>query len=201
MEEAPEKTVPPLVLSQHVKERYAERIKGKDDKSSIAVFVAQNEDMIFQNISKMIEYGNLVYTGRSFNKDNNKTVNVYLCHLWILHVDKDTNTVITMYPVDLGLGDDFNKEYVELLKAKIKAETEKWQELKEKAAKQNEEFREIIDSNESHIKDCRKTIKSLEEQNEDYRSLISSSNAQADMAENSVREIIAKLIGKKNFVS
>lgn len=188
---------PSIVLSQHVKERYAERIKGKEDKSSIGVFIAQNEDRILSDISKMIEFGDLIYTGRSFTKDNKKTVCIYLCHLWILHIDKDSNTVITLYNIDLGLGDDFNKEYVEKIKTRILEETAKWDECKENAAKTKVDYQELIESNETVIKDYKKVINSLEEQNEDYRSLILSANTQVDIAENTVREIIARFIGKK----
>jgi len=189
----------PLVLSQHVKERYAERIRGKEDKSAIGVFVAQNEERIFNDISKMLEYSKLVYTGKTFAKDSNKITNVYLCHQWIIHVDRDSNVVITLYPIDLGLGEDFNRDYVDRLILKIEEATKEWDEEKEKSSKEVEGYKDLIAVNESTIQDYKKTLKSLEEQNEEYKALIISSNARVSVAENKVREIIAKLIGKKDF--
>ena len=41
--------MPDLTISQHAKERYAERIKDINDRSTIAVYVVQNEFGIFDS--------------------------------------------------------------------------------------------------------------------------------------------------------
>ena len=51
-------------VSKHAKERYTERIMEKATSNEINTFLVQNEDKIINNINKMIQYGELIYTGK-----------------------------------------------------------------------------------------------------------------------------------------
>lgn len=191
-----------VVLTQHIKERYAERLRDKKDKSSIAIFIAQNEERIQKDIEKMLEFGEIIYSGKTFQTSksgNNGIVDIYLCHLWILHVDRDTNTVITMYPIDLGLGKEFNDSYVQKVKEKISDLTAERDKVLEDVRKENDDLLELINENDAQIKDHTKIAKSLQEQNDTYRDMISLNNSKVSVAEDSLRLVISKLIGKKAF--
>ena len=195
--------MPDLTISQHAKERYAERIKDINDRSTIAVYVVQNEEKITNDISKMIEYGELLYSGKNItNQSNNKLetfISVYLNGLWIIIVDKNKNQVITLYPIDLGIDDELNHIFVDKLKDKIKKATEYYEETKNTVTTQIQDLRAQIVENEATILNYRKIIKGLEDYNETSKELISKMNIQVDVAENGIRELIAKLIGKKTL--
>lgn len=195
--------MPDLTISQHAKERYAERIKDIEDRSTIAVYITQHEDKIISDISKMIEYGELLYSGRNMsNQGNNKSetyISIYLNGLWILIVDKNKNQVITLYPIDLGIDDDLNHIFVDKLKDRIKKATEYYEETKNNVSSQIQDLKAQMVENEAAIMNYRKIIKGLEDFNETSKELISKMNIQIDVAENGIRELIAKLIGKKTL--
>ena len=80
-----------MAITKHAMTRYAERIAGRDELIDINIYIAQNEDKIIDDINKMCEHSELIYTGKVGNRDNNP-VNVYLSGTWI-------NRVKGHYPV------------------------------------------------------------------------------------------------------
>ena len=59
-----------FTISQHAKERYAERIMDKTHPTDVHIYINDNENKIITNINKMIEFGELIHSGK--NEDNNK---------------------------------------------------------------------------------------------------------------------------------
>ena len=112
-------------ISNHCKQRYAERIMGKDDNIDINRFITLNEEKIQTDISKMINYGELIYTGRQTQKDGKGSIlDVFLKDTWVILVDSRTKNVITLFKVDLYLGDEFNRIYVSKMMEKLNANKE-----------------------------------------------------------------------------
>lgn len=73
------------------------------DKVEIPRMILQYEDKIHEDISKMVEYGELIYTGKNpIYKDSktNAEVNIYLCNNWLILLDVKDNAVITLYEKD-----------------------------------------------------------------------------------------------------
>ena len=98
-------------ISTHAKNRYAERLLNKDDNNDIQRFIVENEEKIQTDINKMILYGERIYSGKQSQKDGKgKVLDVYVKDLWIVLVDAQSEVVVTLYKVDLGLDDDFNRE-------------------------------------------------------------------------------------------
>lgn len=188
-----------LNISQHAKERYAERIMGKENKIEISEYVAQNEEKIKKDISKMIEFGSIIYSGKSTNVNNKGEVNVYIKDTWIIIVGKTNNNVITLFSIDLGLGKEFNKEYINKMIDKLEKEKNYLSNVINQVQEQTDIYKNLINENLDYIEESRKTIKALENQNNAYRELINSINADIIVAENNVRKTIATLIGKKGF--
>lgn len=54
-------------ISKHCKERYAERIMGKED-VDLNRFITLNEEKIQTDINKLISYGELIYQGSKLKK-------------------------------------------------------------------------------------------------------------------------------------
>ena len=107
-------------ISAHAKQRYAERIMGKDDTVDVNRFVTTNEEKIKTDINKLIQYGEKIYSGKHASKDSKGSViDVYLKDCWVILVDNKSNNVVTLFKVDLGLDDEFNKTYVDKMVEKL----------------------------------------------------------------------------------
>lgn len=190
-----------FTISQHAKERYAERIMNKDDKTSVVQYVNDNDLKITENINKMITYGKLIYSGKTMSTDktNNSISDVYVKDLWIIIVDKVKKNVITLYKIDLKAGEDLDKMYMERMLGSIEKETEEWNALKINNGAIIDNTRLKIAENEEAITEYKKRIKSLEEQNETDKAYIVTLNQEIEMAESNIRDIVADLIGRKVF--
>lgn len=192
-------------VSQHAKERYAERARDLVDKSAIGVWVAQNEERIVNDISKMIEHGELLYSGVSTSAtqsqyNQNDIIDIYLNGLWVVILNKNKNQVITLYPIDLGIDDyEMNTLFTEKLKSKIHDATEYYEEVKQNMFKQQQDLKAQITENENAILNYKKLIQGLEDYNTTSRELIQKLNIQLKIAENGIRELICKLIGRKSL--
>lgn len=188
-----------IKISQHAKERYSERIMDKDNKLDVNLFISQHEKKIKEDIYKMIQYGTLLYSGRSVSEFNKQPVDIFLNDTWVIIVDIQKSNVITLYSIDLGLGREFNLEYISKLINKLYVAKEKYEEKNMEIQTQKETYSSIIYSNNEQIKDCKNIINNLEKQNKAYEEVIDNLNASKIVAEKEVRDIIAIITGKKVF--
>lgn len=189
-----------FTISKHAKERYAERIMNKEDLLDINYFVNQNEEKILKDITKMLEYGEVIYSGKqkdSRGKEN--TVDVYIKDCWILLVDKCTKNVITLYKMDLGCGDDFNVEYVTRMIGKINAAKQNCEAIKQNISNESSKYREMISQNNDQIAEYRSYIKNLEALNESYKQIIDNNVVMVSQSNKELAEHVNTLIGKKEF--
>ena len=187
-----------LVISNHAKERYAERIMNREDKCGVQQFVSLHEEKIVKDLTKMIEHGDLIYAGKSL-KEKNRNCEVYLCGLWILIVDSDNCVVVTLFRVDLGVGDEFDKQYVaniiELLEQK-KAELKIFSEEAQSTIRATNAE---INMNQSTIDELKRQIKRLEETNAFNNELIKEQRARIADKEYEVRHVVELLTSNKIF--
>ena len=193
-----------FMVTQHCKERYAERIMGRDAKSDVAVYVAQNQTKIEEDINKMLDYGELIYTGILRDRTDEalrdkKEVRVYLCGTWVLLTDKTNQKVITLYKIDFNLGEDFNKQYVSLKMESInKAKEELEIAIKEYDAFK-QQYKEIISVCESKIAEYKNAISKLNNQKTAYQTLIDDGDTQVKEATDHLRERVIELVCKQEF--
>lgn len=188
-----------IKISAHAKERYSMRIMDKDDKSDIAVFIAQHEQKIKEDICKMIQYGTLLFSGKSPHEFNKQPVDIFLNGAWIIIVDIAKCNVITLYSIDLGLGNEFNQEYINKLMQKLNAAKEAYDEVNLGIQTQKETYSSIIKENTDQINEYKQFINNLEKQNQAYTDVIESLEADRIIAEKDIRDTIATMIGKKVF--
>lgn len=187
-------------ISAHAKTRYSERIMGKDDTAEINRFITLNEDKIKTDINKMIEYGELIYRGKSAAKNGkNNMLDVYLKDCWVVLVDKSAGVVVTLYKIDLELGDDFNKTYISKMLEKLNVSKAKLEEVKLQVYNETNMYSEMLHDAETQIKEYRSMIKNLEELSIGYKSIIDNNIVKETQANREVAEVVNSLIGKKEF--
>lgn len=189
-----------LCISRHAKERYAERILGKDTNNEIKTFIAQNEDKIQEDIEKMIKYGELIYSGKQ-KRDGNRTsiIKVYLQQHWIILIDTQNDTVITLYKIDLGCGEDFNDEYIKRMLDKLHERNNELENIKMTVLNDRLMYEQMINENTEQINEYKSYIKNLEELNSGYKLIINNNMVKSEQAGRDVADIVNELIGKKEF--
>ena len=187
-------------VSKHAKERYAERIMERATNNEIQTFVVQNEEKIIGDINKMIQYGELIYTGKQTQKDGRiYNVEVYLNGLWVVITDIKSKNVITLYKIDLGVDEEFNQEYVNRMMNKFNAAKENLEHVTLEVEKENDSYKTIIEQSVSLINEYKGYIKNLEELNTGYKTIIDNTAVKIKMADREVTDVLNKLIGKKEF--
>ena len=183
----------------HAKQRYAERIMGKEG-IDVNRFITLNEDKIKTDINKMIEYGTLIYQGQQSQKDGKgKVVDVYLKDCWVIFTDGKDKVVITLYKIDLGLGDEFNKTYISKMMEKLNANKEVLKSVQQKVQEESDAYRVMINDAEAQIKEYRTMIKNLEELCVGYKIMIDNNNVRVAQANKDVADIVNTLVKKKEF--
>lgn len=187
-------------ISEHCKTRYAERIMEKDNLCDVKRFIIDNEDKIKADINKLILYGDLIYTGKQNKKDGkNNVVDVYLKDCWVILADSKSKNVITLYKIDLGLDDEFNKAYIYKMMEKLNANKEALENIQQQVQEESNTYKEMIADAEIQIKEYRTMIKHLEELCEGYKTIIDNNIVKVAQASKEVTDTLNTLIGKKEF--
>lgn len=192
-------TIDNLKISNHCAQRYGERIMDKDNKQDVAVFVAQHEQKIKEDIVKMIQYGTLLYSGKPAYEFNKQPVDIFLNGTWVIIVDIAKANVVTLYSIDLGLGNEFNNEFIRRLLDKLNTAKEEYDIVLTGIKTQKETYSTIIKENTDQINELRQMIKNLEKQNNAYLDVIENLDTDRVIAEKDIRDIVATFIGKKIF--
>lgn len=187
-------------ISAHAKQRYAERIMGKEDNLDVNRFVTLNEEKIQTDINKLINYGELIYQGKQTQKDGKSNmIDVYLKDCWVVLADSRTKNVITLYKIDLGFDEEFNKLYVSKMMEKLNTYKEVAESTKQQVQTESNTYREMITDAETQIKEYRGMIKNLEELCVGYKTIVDNNNVKIAQANKDVADVINTMIGKKTF--
>ena len=185
-------------ISKHDKERYAERIMEYDNMADVNEFLGKHESKVEGDINKLVNYGTLLYSGVSF-KDKNQITDIYLKDYWVVLVDNKKRNVITLYKIDLKVGEDINREYLDRILKRLEEAKEEYTEAEKKTAVNTEEYRRQVMENDIIIQNYRKVAKALEEENATLKKLISESSVNLQVADNKVREVLKILTGNKTW--
>lgn len=187
-------------ISKHAKERYAERIMNKEDMNDINRFIAGNEEKIKMDINKLIHYGEMIYTGKQSTRDGKgNVIDVYLKNTWVILVDGKSEVVVTLYKIDLGLDDEFNKTYISKMMEKLNKSKEALDIVQSEVQVESDMYKEYIDDAETQIKEYKVMIKNLEELCEGYQTIIDNNVVKVSQAKKEVADTINTLIGKREF--
>lgn len=185
-----------LEFTQHVLERYVERAMGKVG-SEIKQFLAQNEQLVKDQIMKLYQYSEPFWEGK--NKEHNYTYFRINKNGWLIVIDKNKSKLVTLYKIDLGLGEDFNKEYIQAmtenvkeLNTQIEESRNSYSEVKEQNDKTIEELKTENNLLQSQMKTNLTTIDFLEKQKELELQNISTKELE-------LKAKIEKFVGAKMF--
>lgn len=187
-------------ITKHASERYAERIMGKENETDVNRFITLNEEKIKNDIHKLIHYGELIYTGKQSQKDGKgNVIDVYLKDCWVVLVDNRAKNVVTLYKIDLGLDEEFNKAYVSKMMKKLNTYKEVLENTKQQVQAESNMYREMLADAETQIKEYRGMIKNLEELCVGYKTIVDNNNVKVAQANKEVAEVVNTMIGKREF--
>lgn len=183
-----------MEITNHAAERYAERIANREELSDINTYVKSHFEKIKADISKMLEYSTLLYEGKTGKKDAYSLI--YLSGTWIIHVDKNGTKVITLYKIDLGVGEEFNKEYVKLAIDKINKAKDNLEAKKALVQEENEIYKKKIKECDYQISEFKERIKALEALKASNQEALKYNESSYANAETELRDCIDALISK-----
>lgn len=163
-----EENLEKIEFTEHVLERYVERTMNKTG-NEIKQFLAQNEEQVKQQILKLYQYSEPFWYGK--NKEHNYSYFRINKNGWLIVIDKNKTKLITLYKIDLGLGENFNKQYISEMiqfveKANIEIENAK-SKYNDEVTENNNVIDELKQQNkllQSQIDNNQATIKILESQ-------------------------------------
>lgn len=186
-------------ISKHAAERYSERVMEKEG-IDINRSVTLNEEKIQTDINKLIEFADRIYTGRQSQKDGKgNVIDVYLNGCWVILVDSKQSTVVTLYKVDLGLGDEFNNVYVSKMRERLNASQEALEATQKQVDDESTMYRKMIEDAEGQIKEYRSMINNLEELCTGYKTIIDNNSVKVTQANRDVADVVNQLVSKKEF--
>ena len=191
-------TLERMNITNHAMVRYAERIAGRDELIDINIYISQNKDKIVEDINKMCEYSEFIYSGRVGNRDNN-AVNVYLSGTWVILTDLNNSRVITLYKVEFNIGEEFNKQFINKILEKLEYDKKILEDQKSKVAEEKAAYEKIIKDNIDIINEYRGIIKRLERNNNDYEEVIKNIESEYAVAELAVKKDVENLVMKREF--
>ena len=186
-------------LSNHARERYAERIMGKDDKMDVQSFIMQHEDKIYDDISQMIEYGEVIYEGQQVRSKDTRPCKYYFRNDWIVVVNPQDKKVVTLFKIDLGAGDEMNKLYIHTMLQKLNEAKAKVADNLAILKELKSSYENAIQENNELIADYKSKIKSLENQNDSLNKLLQEEKTNIAIAEEEMRDVIATLTAGTKF--
>lgn len=186
-----------MKISNHAEVRYAQRIMKRDERGDVNVYIAQNKEKIHTDIEKMVTYGTEIYVGKT-DKNSNETA-VLLNDTWVVIFDPKNDTVVTLYSIDLGVGKEFNEQYIGLLLERLRVARESYENKKKEIQNNIDEWKQQQDDNRIKITEYRQLANELEKANENLDAVIKDYETQVYIAGEEIREIVSILIGKKVY--
>jgi hypothetical protein len=187
-------------ISKHAAQRFAERLRDRDNSIDINRFVIEHEDRIKTDLNKMILHGELLYGGKQTGKNaSGNIISVYLCDTWIILADSKLNNIITVYKIDLGCGDEFNNEYISRMKERLCKHKEELLSINLQVTEESSMYKELISDATTQINNYKSMIRNLEHLCEGYQSIIDNNKVNIAQANLEIANDINTMISKKEF--
>ena len=154
-----------LIITTHCYQRYHERVRKNDGPllDSLKTKYAEEIEKLFSSCES-------IYSG--IIGHSSTPVDVYTNKFGWVFIVGEKSTLITLYKIDLGLGETFNKEFVKLSLEKIAAKKSEIENLETETKNQKTELNDKIAANENKIKELNNLITDLKNENDTYKSLI-----------------------------
>ena len=172
-----------MEITKHAEERYTERLMDYTDKQDIAMYIAQNKDLIAERITKMVDYGELIYEGKI--RDGNY-VKVILKDNWVVILDRKDD-------------DEFNKLFVTRMKEKIFDIKSRQTKAKEQTSKKKQSYLDSINENKQRVKEYETLILELRKSNAAHQDEIDHMDAEVNCIDLELKHAVEDLVATKLF--
>ena len=178
-------------ISNHCFQRYHERVREKN-----TPFVDSLKERYTKELEALYEHCKKIYSG--IIGHSTRPVDVYVNqHGWVLITNDREQTMITIYKIDLGIGDEeMNKSYIAKSLKRIDELQESLLEKSVSIDEQKEKCKKKIEANNALIKEHQTVIDELKEQNSGYNDLIKSLDANAYQEQVNLRDAIENYMVK-----
>ena len=186
-------------VSKHASLRYTERLLNKEDNNEIQRFIVENEEKIKTDLNKMIEFGQLIYTGKTSHKDCKNPLSVFIKDHWIVLADEKSHNIVTVFRIDLGCGDDFNNQYISKMMEKLEEKQHTLLGVQLEVDEESKMYTEMINDAKSQICEFKGMINNLEGLCEGYQTIIDNNKVRVTQATREVADVVNALIGRREF--
>lgn len=178
-------------ISNHCFQRYHERVREAE-----GPFIDSLKERYTKELEQMYEHCKKIYSG--IIGHSSRPVDVYVNpHGWVLITNDREKTMITIYKIDLGIGNDaLNKQYITESLKRIDDMQDALLKQLVTVDEQKAEYNQKIEANEALIKEYRQTIAALEEQNSAFRAVVRNIDASNYKAQTELRDAIENYMVK-----
>ena len=118
---------------------------------------------------------------------------------WVFPLDKKNNKLITVYKVDLHLGEEFNQEYTSRMMGAISAIKEEYESMQFDIMLETESIKEEIDEINAKINTYNTILKNLQDEVKNRREHIMLNGKKLTDKENELQIKLEEFICKKIF--
>ena len=176
-------------ITKHAKLRYCERISKIAD-GEIKQYVVQNEDRICEELNKLFEHSNILWSGQLFE---NTTKHYYLADDIVIVTDTADTSIITVFRVDFGFPADVNRQTLKALMSEKRKVEERAEKVTAKLSKRTEPIQSELENVKWQIKSLREQLDLLKGREDALTSELNTSNYEAQMLQHE-SERIAKMV-------
>lgn len=182
------------IPSQHAAERFVERVWGYKNQTDKTKYANLRSTEIREFLNKLCTYGECIYKGRI--KQYSEQL-VYKKDQWVVLVDPKNNKIITCYPIEFGVGEDYDIEYVNRMTKQLNEAVENKQTIEEESDTYKLELLEKVDNINSKITEYKTLINQLQEEKQGYEQVIKGHESGVKEAQLKIESIIESLTHKK----
>jgi len=178
-------------ISNHFYQRYHERVRTQSGPfvDSLKERYSKEIDLLYNSCEK-------IYSGVIGH--SSRPVDVYVnSHGWVIISNDNEKTLVTVYKIDLGVGDDeLNNAFILRSLARIDEIRTEIEQSEAEFAEQKQTYRNKIATNDEKIKELNQLISKLKAENASYSDLIKLGDTQAYQAKIKLRDTIENYMVK-----
>lgn len=185
-----------IIVSQHAKSRWVERMNGITDDKEIKRYLVNNSNKVTKDILTSFDNADFVFRGQLGK--NHTTSDYYMLNDLVFVFEKDT--IITLFKCDFGLPySDLNTTIKNSLITALKRAVEEQQDVKSKSGVKIKNIKDDIAKVNSEINGYRKQIDLLSLKKSSLESQIKATESETLLANNKVALLASKLLYSKDL--
>lgn len=179
-----------LIVTEHAKKRFAERIMERESMLDINKFISEHQCEIQERIEKMVQFGISIYKGKL--RDYNLT-EIFINGSWAIILDKDLKKVITLYKIDLGCSEKLNEAYVSEMMENILLVKQQYEEKKIYNQTKNQELSNTIKDYQWKINELKREINSYQKCIDGIEMVIGNNSVELSYIDQNFKKLVEKL--------